>query len=72
VLKTYKLQYEEVQPMHALFDQNSATNRWKINAKLMKEYMDHFGPKADHLDIFHSNGRASFTSFTEKIVNGTG
>ncbi|KAF2444815.1 hypothetical protein P171DRAFT_387361 [Karstenula rhodostoma CBS 690.94] len=71
VIKTYKLTYEAVDVMHALFDRNSATNRWSMNAGAMKEYIEFFGTKTEMLDIFAGeDGRAVFKSYTEKISNG--
>lgn len=71
VIKTYKLTYEAVDVMHALFDRNSATNRWSMNAGAMKEYIEFFGTKTEMLDIFAGeDGRAVFKSYTEKIANG--
>lgn len=70
VLKTYKLTYEEVDLMAPVFDTDLARNRWTIGSRLMMEYMVHFGPKAEQFDISSDNGRASFTSFTEKVMEG--
>lgn len=70
VLKTYKLTYEEVELMAPIFDRDMARNRWTISSRLMMEYMVHFGPKAEQFDISSDNGRASFTSFTEKVMDG--
>lgn len=58
--------------MAPVFDKGQAPNRWTVQARLMKEYMEHFGPKAEGLDITSNNGRAIFTSFTEKVSNGKG
>ncbi|KAI9786189.1 MAG: hypothetical protein M1839_007599 [Geoglossum umbratile] len=70
VLKTYKLTYESVEVMHALFDKGLASNRWRISSKPLKEFIEHFGPRTEQLDIYQENGRATFTSYTEKIVDG--
>lgn len=71
VIKTYKLTYEAVEVMHALFDRNVAKNKWTINAGAMKEYTEYFGTKTEMLDIFAGDdGRAVFKSYTEKISNG--
>lgn len=58
--------------MAPVFDKGQAPNRWTVQARLMKEYMEHFGPKAEGLDITSNNGRAVFTSFTEKVTDGKG
>ncbi|CUS12323.1 unnamed protein product [Tuber aestivum] len=70
VLKTYRLTYEEVDVMHAVFDKDAARNMWIVKARFLRDFMEHFGPKAEQLDISSENGRAAFTSFTEKLVDG--
>ncbi|KAF2644848.1 hypothetical protein P280DRAFT_495991 [Massarina eburnea CBS 473.64] len=71
VVKTYKLTYEAVDVMHALFDRNVAKNRWSMQAGAMKEYIEYFGTKTEMLDIFAGeDGRAVFKSYTEKVSNG--
>ncbi|EKG20046.1 Rad9 [Macrophomina phaseolina MS6] len=70
VTKTYKLTYESVEVMHALFDKRSANNRWTIHASTLKEAIEYFGHKTEQLDIYADDGRVTYTSFTEKISNG--
>ncbi|KAK5000370.1 hypothetical protein LTR28_013095, partial [Elasticomyces elasticus] len=70
VTKTYRLTYESVEVMHALFDRRLATNSWKISSRMLREYIDYFGPKTEQLDVCVKDGKAVFTSFTEKIMNG--
>ncbi|KAF2712431.1 hypothetical protein K504DRAFT_426715 [Pleomassaria siparia CBS 279.74] len=72
VIKTYKLTYEAVEVMHALFDRNVAKNRWSMHSSALKEYIEYFGTKTEMLDIFagEGDGRAVFKSYTEKISNG--
>lgn len=72
VIKTYRLTYEPAEVMHALFDKNSANNRWTIQSNMLKEYIDYFGTRTEHLDIYNEDDRVTFTSYTEKIVNGKG
>ena len=72
VLKTYKLTYESTEVMHAVFDSTTAPNRWSISSRLLKDFVEHFGPKTEQLDIYSENGRATFTSYTEKIMDGKG
>lgn len=72
VTKTYKLTYESVEIVHALFDKNSATNGWKISSRILKEYVEYFGPRTEQLDMLAKDGKAIFTSFTEKIMDGKG
>ncbi|KAI9820263.1 MAG: hypothetical protein M1827_005885 [Pycnora praestabilis] len=56
--------------MHALFDKDTANNRWAIQSRVLREFVEHFGPKTEQLDIYSENGRATFTSYTEKIMDG--
>jgi cell cycle checkpoint control protein RAD9A len=71
VIKTYKLTYEAVDVMHALFDRNVAKNRWSMHSGAVKEYIEYFGTKTEMLDIFAGDdGRCVFKSYTEKITNG--
>ncbi|EDU51507.1 DNA repair protein Rad9 [Pyrenophora tritici-repentis] len=71
VIKTYKLTYEAVEVMHALFDRSIARNRWSMHSGAVKEYIEYFGTKTEMLDIFAGDdGRCVFKSYTEKITNG--
>ena len=70
--KTYKLTYESVEIMHALFDKNSAKNHWSISAHTLKAFSEYFGAKTEQLDMYAEGGRATFTSYTEKIMYGKG
>lgn len=70
--KTYKLTYESTEVMHALFDRTAATQGWKISARILREYIEYFGPKTEQLDLLAQDGKAIFTSFTEKIQDGKG
>ncbi|KAE8832226.1 hypothetical protein PTNB85_06618 [Pyrenophora teres f. teres] len=71
VIKTYKLTYEAVDVMHALFDRNVAKNRWSMHSGAVKEYIEYFGTKTEMLDIFAGDDdRCVFKSYTEKITNG--
>lgn len=71
VIKTYKLTYEAVDVMHALFDRSVARNKWILHSGAVREYIEYFGTKTEMLDIFASeDGRCVFKSYTEKISNG--
>lgn len=71
VIKTYKLTYEAVEVMHALFDRSVARNKWILHSGAVREYIEYFGTKTEMLDIFASeDGRCVFKSYTEKISNG--
>lgn len=71
VTKTYKLTYEAVDVMHALFDRSAAHNRWSMQSGAIREYIEYFGTKTELLDIFTGeDGRCVFKSYTEKISDG--
>ena len=70
VLKTYRLTFESVAPMHALFVKDSALNRWSISSKTLREFVEHFGPGTEQLDIYSEDSRVSLTSYTEKVMSG--
>ena len=72
VIKTYKLTYESVEVMHALFNRNAAKNTWRIGASTLRSFVEYFGANTEQLDISSENGRATFTSYTEKVTNGRG
>lgn len=70
--KTYRLTYESVEVMHALFDKTTASQGWRISSRVLREYIEYFGPKTEQLDIVAQDGKAVFTSFTQKIQDGKG
>lgn len=72
VIKTYQLTFETASSMHALFKPEMAKSVWSISSRVLREFVDHFGPKTEQLDIYSKDGRATFTSYTEKIVAGKG
>jgi cell cycle checkpoint control protein RAD9A len=72
VLKTYRLTFEAAVSMHALFRQEHAKSRWAISSRALREFVEHFAPKTEQLDMYSEDGRASFTSYTEKIMSGNG
>lgn len=58
--------------MHALFDRNAVKNKWTISASVLRSFVEYFGAATEQLDIYSENGRAQFTSYTEKIMDGKG
>ena len=72
VIKTYKLTYESVEVMHALFNKSAAKNTWTIGSSTLRSFAEYFGANTEQLDISSEGGRATFTSYTEKIMNGQG
>lgn len=70
--KTYRLTYESVEVMHALFDHTSAPQGWRISSRVLREYIEFFGPKTEQLDLVAEDGKVIFTSFTEEMKNGKG
>ncbi|KAF7957403.1 hypothetical protein EAE96_002988 [Botrytis aclada] len=70
VLKIYRMNFEAVPPLHALFSSEAANNSWSISSRTLREFAEHFGPGTEQLEIFSVDGRVSLTSFTEKIMSG--
>lgn len=58
--------------MHALFDKNLAKNHWSISAHILRAFSEYFGAKTEQLDMYSEGGRFTFTSYTEKLMNGNG
>ena len=72
VIKTYRLTYESVEILHALFNKNAAKNTWKMDAGTLKSFVEYFGASTEQLDVSSNNGRTTFMSYTEKVMNGRG
>lgn len=72
VTKIYKLTYHATQVMHALFDKESAVNKWQISSRALRDCVEYFGPRTESLSMDTKSGKAIFTSFTEKIMDGKG
>lgn len=72
VIKTYRLTYEAAEVLHATFDKQGSQNTWKISARTMRDVVDYFGPKTEHVDWSLHNDKVTFTSYTEKIQVGKG
>lgn len=70
--KAYRLTYEPAEVMHALFDRTAATQGWRISSRVLREYIEYFAAKTEQLDILAQEGKAIFTSFTEKVQDGKG
>ncbi|KAH6684107.1 DNA repair protein-like protein rad9 [Halenospora varia] len=71
VVKTYRLTFESVAPMHALFVKESAKNRWAISSKTLREFVEHFGPGTEQLDIYTEDGRVSLTKILKQPLHTT-
>ncbi|KAK6349052.1 hypothetical protein TWF730_009812 [Orbilia blumenaviensis] len=70
IMKTFRLQYEEADIIHATFLKEWGVNKWAIRAGELKKWMEHFGPKTEHLEIAPEEERVNFTSYTLKIIDG--
>lgn len=53
-----------------MFDKTTASQSWKISSRLLREYIEYFSPKTEQLDFMAKDGKAIFTSFTEKVMDG--
>lgn len=58
--------------MHALFNKDTAKNKWTISASVLRSFIEHFGSATEQLDLYSENGRVTLTSYTEKIMSGRG
>ncbi|KAL6718393.1 hypothetical protein ACLMJK_004482 [Lecanora helva] len=56
--------------MHAVFNRSAAKNSWTIDAGTLRSFVEYFGANTEQLDISSENGRATFTSYTERVMNG--
>lgn len=72
VIKTYRLTYESIEILHALFNKNAAKNTWRMDAGTLKSFVEYFGASTEQLDVSSNNGRTTFMSYTEKVMNGRG
>ena len=58
--------------MHALFNKDAAKNKWTISAIVLRSFIEYFGATTEQLGLYSENGRATFTSYTEKVMDGRG
>lgn len=58
--------------MRALFDKTTARNRWSMDSSVLRSFTEYFGSNTEQLDIYSEAGRVTFTSYTEKIMDGKG
>lgn len=72
MLKTYRLTFESAPAQHAIFKREEARNQWSISSRTLREFVEHFGPKTEMLDICSQGGKTSFTSYREKVMSGNG
>lgn len=72
VLKTYHLTFEPASSMHAVFKSEMTRNVWSMSSHQLAANAAHFGPRTEQLDIYSENGKAIFTSYTEKVMAGKG
>lgn len=70
--KTYRLTYEPADVINAVFKREETKNRWTIGADVLKTFVDYFGAGTEQLDFWVENGRVTFTSYTERVMNGRG
>lgn len=72
VTKTYRLTYEPIKMLHALFSSSHVSNRWRAQSSCLKDYLDLFAPRTELLDICSQGDRLTLVSYTEKVTNGRG
>jgi cell cycle checkpoint control protein RAD9A len=72
IRETYKLTFEAGSTLHALFRADMTRNTWSMSAQILRNFAEYFGPKTEQLEIAYTEGRARFTSYTDKVVSGKG
>lgn len=72
MIKSYKLTYEPASIQHAVFDKRGAVNQWTADPRFLKQITEHFSLSAEQLDMYSDSGKAVFTSFTAKVMDGKG
>ncbi|KAK5955015.1 hypothetical protein OHC33_003694 [Knufia fluminis] len=70
VIKTYRLTYESAEVLHATFDKQGSPNTWTISSRTLRDVVEYFGPKTEHVDWSLHDGKVTFTSYTDKIQVG--
>ena len=58
--------------MQAVFNKSRASSSWQIQARMLRDLSEHFGPKTEQLDIYAEEGNVTLTSYTEKNMHGRG
>lgn len=71
VIKTFRLTYESADALNATFDRTNSNNTWTLPAKTLRDVVEYFGPRSEHVDWSRvDNDKVVFTSYTEKIQAG--
>ena len=70
VIKTYRLTYESAEVLHATFDKQGSPNTWTVSARTLRDVVEYFGPKTEHVDWSLHDDKVTFTSYTDKIQVG--
>jgi len=70
VIKTYRLTYESAEVLHATFDKQGSPNTWTISSRTLRDVVEYFGPKTEHVDWSLHDDKVTFTSYTDKIQVG--
>ena len=68
--KKYRLYYEAGEVLHASFDEPTSQNSWTVSSRTLRDVVEYFGRKTEHLDWCYQDGKVTFTSYTEKVQNG--
>lgn len=70
MIKTYRLTYESAEVVHATFDKQGSPNTWTVSARTLRDVVEYFGPKTEHVDWSLHDDKVTFTSYTDKIQVG--
>ena len=64
---SHGLSFEAKTTTHARFNVDEAVNKWVISPRVLRQLMDHFGPKIELLDInTEGDNVVNFSCFAEK------
>ncbi|KAK5081565.1 hypothetical protein LTS08_008400 [Lithohypha guttulata] len=70
IIKTFRLTFETADILHATFDKQASQNTWTLSARTLRDVVNYFGPKTEHVDWSLHEHNITFTSYTEKVQVG--
>lgn len=68
IIKRFKLFYEEVEPIHAVYDVENSPNYWSIDATTAMDWLVHFYNKMDELSMKCTHKHLFLNSFNETAI----
>jgi cell cycle checkpoint control protein RAD9A len=68
VVKTHQLTYSSSPSFYAVFDRKECSQHFIIQSKVAKEYLDHFQPRIEEIDIYADEDRLIWNGYTEGFI----